>query len=123
MNKERVNIQYSINLQELPAEVRRLIGRAVDINDKEVKKSLKELGAVEENTALSLNTLTFIDNTRKKLAALDYALNDVADIINGFLHFQVQSNLHEKLENQPQPASPRPQVPPDLQSIESDSET
>lgn len=123
MTKERVNIQYSIDLQELPAEVRRLIARAGEINEKGVKSALKELSAVEESAALSLNTLSFIDTTRKKLAAMDYALNDVADIINGFLHFQVQANLHEKYENLPQNRAPSPVPPPQSDALDVDSES
>ena len=123
MNKERVNIQYSIDLQELPNEVKRLIERASTINEKEIKSALKELSSVEETNALSLSTLSFIDTARKKLAAMDYALNDVADIINGFLHFQVQTNLHEKYENMPQNRPQSPVPPSQVEAPDVDNET
>jgi|2_EtaG_2_1085320.scaffolds.fasta_scaffold15040_4 hypothetical protein len=99
MKKERVNIQYSIDLEELPAEVLRLIGRASTIHNEVMTDDLALLNAVEEKNALSLNTLSTIDVVRKKLAAVDYALNDVSNIINGFLMFQVQANLQERYEN------------------------
>jgi hypothetical protein len=101
MNKERVNIQYSIDLGELPTETQRLIHRASSLNKEDLTECFKDLCSVEGSEVLSLGTLTSIDIARKKLAAIDYALSDVSDIINGFLHFQVQQNLQGKFENQP----------------------
>ena len=100
MKKERVNIQYSIDLEELPTEVLRLVHRASTIHNEVMAEDLAFLSAVEEKHALSLNTLSAIDVARKKLAAVDYALNDVSNIINGFLTFQVQANLQDRYEKE-----------------------
>jgi len=115
MNKERVNIQYSIDLAELPSETHRLINRASSLTSKDLAECFKELCNVKDENVLSLTTLTSIDVARKKLAAIDYALSDVSDIINGFLHFQVQQNLQDKFDNQPTARNemPTPPVPPD----------
>lgn len=108
MSKERVNIQYSIDLGELPAETNRLIHRASSLTKQDLTDCFKELCSVEGADVLTLSTLTSIDVARKKLAAIDYALSDVSDIINGFLHFQVQQNLQDKFDNQP---TTRPEMP------------
>jgi hypothetical protein len=104
MKKERVNIQYSIDLQELPTEVLRLIDRAAAIHNEVGTEDLATLSTIEVKDALSLNTLSSIDVARKKLAAVDYALSDVSNIINGFLTFQVQANLQERYEKEGTPA-------------------
>ena len=108
MNKERVNIQYSIDLQELPLESSRLLKRASLLAEQDLSECLTGLCAKKEEEVLSLNTLSSIDIARKKLAAIDYALSDVSDIINGFLHFQVQQNLQDKFDNQPTARPPMP---------------
>jgi len=104
MKKERVNIQYSIDLQELPTEVLRLIDRAATIHGEVMTEDLAALNTIEIKDALSLNTLSSIDVARKKLAAVDYALNDISNIINGFLTFQVQANLQERYQKEGAPA-------------------
>lgn len=117
MNKERVNIQYSIDLAELPTETHRLIKRASSLTKEELTECFKELCSVKGDDVLSLSTLTSIDVARKKLAAIDYALSDVSDIINGFLHFQVQQNLQDKFDNQPAVRREMP-TPPVTQTTE-----
>ncbi len=119
MKKERVNIQYSIDWEELPTEVYRLLARANEIYSEDLNKAAAELAKINKKTALSLETLTSIDVTRKKLAAMDYALNDVADIVNGYLHFKVQSTLQEHQETQLAPPGPMPEPP----YVEQEAET
>jgi len=122
MKKERVNIQYSIDWEELPAEVYRLLSRANEIYSGDLKKAAAELVKIDKNTALSLDTLSSIDITRKKLAAMDYALNDVADIVNGYLHFKVQTTLQEHQDTQMSPPGPTP-VPPHIEQEAESGET
>ena len=90
MLEERVNIQYSIDIDELPQEVERLIGKACcaleDVCENDMQKASKSADS------LSLSTLTSVEQIRKKLAAVDYILNDVAQIVNGFISFKVQEN-------------------------------
>tara|TARA_R110002020_G_scaffold88841_2_gene217607 strand:- start:94 stop:462 length:369 start_codon:yes stop_codon:yes gene_type:complete len=119
MKKERVNIQYSIDWEELPTEVYRLLTRANEIYSGELKMAASELAEIDKKTALSLDTLSAIDVTRKKLAAMDYALNDVADIVNGYLHFKVQTTLQEREDTQLAPPGPMPQPPRIEQEAES----
>lgn len=122
MNKERVNIQYSIDLEELPTEASRLISRASLIAKEDLASCFQELGKTKDSDVLSLSTLSCIDVARKKLAAIDYALNDVSDIINGFLHFQVQQNLQDKYENKLVPRSAPNPTTEINENVESDGD-
>jgi hypothetical protein len=109
MNKERVNIQYSIDLNELPAEVVRLMARATSITEAAIQTEFNDLKQIDENHALSLHAISTVDIARKRLAAIDYALNDVAQIINGYLTFKVQENLQEQEDQRPLAPEPPPQ--------------
>jgi hypothetical protein len=101
MNKERVNIQYSIDLNELAGEVVRLMARASSVAEAAVQSEFSDLKQIDEKHALSLHAVSAVDVARKRLAAIDYALNDVAQIINGYLTFKVQENLQEQIEQSP----------------------
>ena len=114
MNKERVNIQYSIDLNELAGEVVRLLNRASKNATTAATVDFENLKNVDEKNSLSLNTLTSIDLARKRLAAIDYALNDVSQIINGYLAFKVQDSLNQQADQSPlQP----PQTPLDVGDV------
>jgi hypothetical protein len=101
MNKERVNIQYSIDLNELSGEVVRLIARATSVAEAVHQAEFKDLSHIDEKHALSLHAVSTVDIARKRLAAIDYALNDVAQIINGYLTFKVQETLQEQADQRP----------------------
>ena len=101
MNKERVNIQYSIDLNELSSEVVRLMTRASSMAEGAVQSEFSELKQIDDDHALSLHAVSAVDVARKRLAAIDYALNDVAQIINGYLTFKVQENLQEQIDQSP----------------------
>jgi len=101
MNKERVNIQYSIDLNELSGEVVRLLARASSVAEAAIQTEFNDLKQIDENHALSLHAISTVDIARKRLAAIDYALNDVAQIINGYLTFKVQENLQEQADQRP----------------------
>ena len=82
---QRVNIQYSIDIEKLPEEVNRLfLGTFMKLE--EIIKTTK----IEE--ILSLETLKEVDNIRVTLADVDYALNDINNIINGYVTFVTQKN-------------------------------
>ena len=118
MNKERVNIQYSIDLNDLPTEVVRLLKSAAE---RVTTTDFETLKSIDEKNSLSLNTLTSIDLARKRLAAIDYALNDVAQIINGYLTFKVHESLNEQVDQPPlQPPQSPAGIPEPWEGASSD---
>ena len=86
---QRVNIQYSIKLEDLDIEVKRLVSQA--------HTRVESLGEGEiplgEET-LSLQTLQKITSYRTELAATDALLSDVMNIINGFIEFQTSNTYN-----------------------------
>lgn len=81
---QRVNIQYSVELEELQGEVDRLFGKAI--------KELDQLAPVGGTPKLKLGTdgLEKLDALRRKLARIDIMLRDVQNIVEGYVRFKTQ---------------------------------
>ena len=92
----RVNIQYSIELDDLPEEVNRIY-----------KKASQTLGTINlperpDKDLLTSDTLKEIDMVRKKMTSLDQILSDVAGIIGSFVEYEVsQINSLSEEEHEP----------------------
>ena len=89
MLSDRINIQYSIDIDELPEELTRLLHKVEQESELLCKYNIPELSAIHAANVLSLNTLEKVDTLRRRLAAMDYILNDVDEIITGYLRFKV----------------------------------
>jgi|7_EtaG_2_1085326.scaffolds.fasta_scaffold03949_7 hypothetical protein len=85
----RVNIQYSVNIEELPELTVQLLIKSIENIDME---ALEALGATtnSDDTAdpMSLGTAETIDQLRQSLAATDALLSDVYNIITGYLNYK-----------------------------------
>tara|TARA_B100000131_G_scaffold176802_1_gene170642 strand:+ start:2309 stop:2617 length:309 start_codon:yes stop_codon:yes gene_type:complete len=83
MNNERISIQYSIPMKELPEEVRRLLGK---VNAQiELLKEFELWRETED--ILSLSTFHGIDQLRRKLASIDRTCEDIGAIIEGYVEY------------------------------------
>ena len=94
---QRVNIQYSVDIGELDAEVQRL-----------VERSRSRLSALVDSfpsgaSVLSLETAEAIDTFRAELAEIDYCLDDVNKIITGYVSYQSKTIGAETSQAQPPP--------------------
>jgi hypothetical protein len=78
---QRVNIQYSVEIEDLEAEVNRLF-----------KAAMRNLDFKSPMGQLSLGTegIDQVDNLRRKLAKADIMLGDVQSIIQGYVRFKTQ---------------------------------
>ena len=86
---QRINLQYSISLDELPAEVTRLLQTAFN--------RLQLVGTQDIPPApLSLEAIEHLEDVRASLATIDQTLADVSAIINGYLDYQIRSRQPEK---------------------------
>ena len=83
-NNQRVSIQYSIGLNELPEEVLRLLAKTEQTLKRAVEEDVAELLKISPEALLSLNTLTDVAVLRKKVSMIDDVLRDVESIINSF---------------------------------------
>ena len=77
---QRVNIQYSVDLEQLPQEVSRLLGIA--FTKLRTTTTDGPDGVVNNGEILSLASVETISTLRKSLAEVDYMLEDVTNIIN-----------------------------------------
>ena len=77
---QRVNIQYSVELEDLEEEVNRLYSNAIT-----------KLASLP-HASLNLGTegLDKVDSFRQKLAKVDIMLADVQNIIEGYVRFKTQ---------------------------------
>ena len=94
--RQRVNIQYSIDLEELPWEVNSLISRA---STKLVKAS-NTLSDIHQRGAASLLTLKAIKDIsllRESLANIDFILEDTTNIISGYIGHVTKNNSQQEL--------------------------
>ena len=79
----RVNIQYSIDTEELPEITGALIQKAIESIDME---SIEKLARPYE--LLSLETAETIDTLRQALATTDALLQDAQNIIMGWVRYK-----------------------------------
>mgnify|MGYP003134277939 CR=1 FL=1 len=80
---KRVNIQYSIDFEELPNEVDRIYSTA--------KNLFNELSIPDKSGKglLTSEVLKEIDTVRRSLANLDHVLNDVSGIIGSYVNYEL----------------------------------
>jgi len=82
---ERVNIQYSIELDDLGSEVHRIYKKAQAIVD------CIELSDSTETNVLSSEILSDIERTRLQLVSLDSTLKDVEHIVSSYMRYKFAS--------------------------------
>jgi len=106
---ERVKIQYSIELEEIPTEVSKLFSRAANKTRTLADFEMCSLASLESGDEVSLKALRQIEDIRNKLTSIDYALSDAKSIIEGYINFKLQEEEHPADE----PSGPRLEYGPE----------
>ena len=96
---QRVNIQYSVDIQDLPGELERMAKTAID----KLAKINLEMEMCPANM-LSLETHDYIDSIRIGLSDVDAVLGDINNIIQSYVSFKAQ-----QLSDKPMPPVDVPQ--------------
>lgn len=106
-NSQRVNIQFSLDLDDLPTEVSRLFARAsthaTDASD--------TFGLFEhQKDPLSVVSLQRINDIRLALTKADLVLDDLQKIVGGYLRMQADppQAAQEEPEVHEAPRAPQP---------------
>ena len=86
---QRISIQFSVDVDELPREVGRLLEDA--FNDYQVLQP--ECHRDLDMTVLSYEMVEKIDKIRLSLGAIDHRLNDASNIISGYLGYKAQEGM------------------------------
>ena len=105
--KQRVNIQFSIDLSELPSEVSRLFGKSCT-HTQDAENLLHEISS--NGHTLSVGSLADIDAARLSLTKADLVLDDLQKIIRGYLRMKTEAQAEESTPA-PQEAPPRMMTP------------
>jgi hypothetical protein len=93
---QRVNISYSVELDELDIEVQRLLKSALV----EIQYVVGECNMIEQSAPLTVSNCALIDKIRQKMAKADIIFNDTTNIINGYLNYKSTSQpQHTKLDD------------------------
>ena len=85
---QRVNIQFSIDIDELPNEIQRMLSTALTDIDKAHNTSLQK---IEVDNLMTLETLSEIETIRTTLAHADFVLGDITNIISSFINYKTKS--------------------------------
>jgi len=89
---QRVNIQYSVELEDLEEEVNRLYSNAIT-----------QLASLPDaSIKLGTEGLDKVESFRHKLAKVDIMLGDVQNIIEGFIRFKTSPQQQEQLQVKPE---------------------
>ena len=92
---QRVNIQYSVELEDLQSEVNRLFGNAI--------MELEKVQPVGGSPVVKLGTdgIDKIETIRHKLAKIDIMLSDIQNIVEGYVRFKTAPAPEREIPFQP----------------------
>ena len=94
--KQRVNISYSIDLEELPQQIEYLLEKA----EKKLSETCDEFKTLIEtnNSRMTMSNLQIekISQLREKLMDVDFILNDVNVIVGGYVGYKIQNQCKQK---------------------------
>jgi len=89
---QRVNIHYSIDIEDLPSTMATLLNAALS----QLSTTGKEVeGVLEPDQVLTLATVTHIDDLRSTLEKIDHTLGDVSTLIKSYIQYQASDNKQE----------------------------
>lgn len=100
---QRVNIQYSVNLEDLPTEIDRIAARSFGL-----LKELSEANKAVPENILSLDAHAQFDQLRLGIADLDVSLGELNELIGSYLSYKTQQITKD-------PAAMAP-VPPNVET-------
>ena len=107
---QRINITYSIKLEDLEVEVGRLLSNTLDKLE-DIYSANSHLN--EGVDLLSLTAFKNIDTLRQQLGEIDASLADVSTLISSYLNYEVQG-LPTAEKEKPPPIPENGSMPPDF---------
>jgi hypothetical protein len=87
---QKINISYTIDIEELPTEVERLLGRGQKL------LSSISLDDIATEDLLEHKTYEKVNSVRARLAEIDYCMGDIAAIIASYNNYRLQSSTEEE---------------------------
>ena len=114
MDHQRVNIHYSVGMEQLPKEMRVFLEKVKLKIDHSSKEMEQILNSYMEGEVMTMKCMENLERIRVQLTDTDYLLNDVTNIISGFLNYKLQ----EKQSPEETAIEPKPNMRGPLISAE-----
>ena len=114
MDHQRVNIHYSVGMEQLPKEMRVFLEKVKLKIDHSSKEMEQILNSYMEGEVMTMKCMENLERIRVQLTDTDYLLNDVTNIISGFLNYKLQ----EKQSPEETAIDPKPNMRGPLISAE-----
>ncbi len=114
-NNERVTLQYSISLDELPEEMRRLAEKVTTCHNSSLSKKFDRFDTFSDKELLSPAFLAMVEDLRSELFRADATCSDMSNILTGFL------NIGEEQPANPPETSGAPQPANTAEAVTEDS--
>ena len=102
---QRVNIQYSIDMDELDFELERLLAKSRECLNRTHKEFNALTDSAKGSRILSSDTAEKISEIRENLARVDFTLSDVSRVIGSYVTYQLSQ------EDEDAPATEAAQEP------------
>tara|TARA_R110000824_G_scaffold246238_1_gene435323 strand:- start:736 stop:1161 length:426 start_codon:yes stop_codon:yes gene_type:complete len=115
---DRVHIQYTIGLKELPEEVERLIQKVEQLMRGSQTKAMEALCKSKGNNLLSLQTVRSLHEAREAMVSQLQVLKDVENIVNGYIQYEMQNNMEEQQQAAHARAPDTPSAAPQGEAME-----
>lgn len=122
MNRERVNIAYTVELDEVLDEIKGMIDyvsfKLEDLNSKFSDEKTALTKRIDEKEFY--NVYDFLNETRLNITSIDHRLGDCARLIHGYNTYLVEKQQAEQPNPNDQPdQNPRPPPPEgDIEEIQ-----
>ena len=122
---QRVNIQYSVDLEDLEVEVSRMIKQTGNKLEQYGEDLGHTVGISGQAPCLTLKTLRKLLEFREGIAKIDYKLEDITNIISGYIRYEVQPAEETNPTTSEEPHSPEPSeeeykagLPPNMEQMQ-----
>lgn len=114
---ERIHLQYTIKMSELPGEVERLIKKADKVINGPQNKAMQALVNLKGVDLLTLNTVKKLHEVQDSMDVLGHLLRDVENIVNGYVDYELQK--HQQLQAHAAHESEQPSDPVETPAVTS----
>ena len=113
---QRVNIQYSIDVDDLDFELERLLARTKDCLNQTNSELQKMVNQTKGSQILRSDTVERISEIRENLARVDFTLSDVSRLVGAYVSYQLEQEQpeapQEEVEDSMAQPPPSPRPPP-----------
>lgn len=102
----RINLQYSIELEELAPEIGRLYKKANEL--------INQISLIQyaESQVLSSSIVNHIHETRVNLAKADAMLRDIQSVVSSYVEYELSQNRDEEAQPARDESTAQPHVGP-----------